>query len=146
MFLGQFYHNLDEKGRLTVPVRYRDYLLPGGAYIMQGFDQNLMVLPAAKFEAFSLSINQMKMTDSIARLLKRMIFSSADQVTVDRAGRILIPQFLRQFANLDSSLVVVGMGDFFELWSPENWSKQNEILQDAQSNPDRFSALNPAIA
>jgi MraZ protein len=146
MFLGQFYHNLDEKGRLTVPVRYRDYLVPDGAYIMQGFDQNLMVLPAARFEAFSVSINQMKMTDSIARLLKRMIFSSADQVTVDRAGRILIPQFLRQFAGLDTNLVVVGMGDFFELWSPENWGKQNEILQDAQSNPDRFSALNPAIA
>jgi MraZ protein len=145
MFLGQFYHNLDEKGRLTVPARYRDYLVPDGAYIMQGFDQNLMVLPSAKFEAFSVSINQMKMTDSIARLLKRMIFSTADQVNVDRAGRILIPQFLRQFADLDTSLVVVGMGDFFELWSTENWSKQNEILHDAQSNPDRFSALNPAI-
>jgi len=146
MFLGQFYHNLDEKGRLMVPVRYRDYLVPDGAYIMQGFDQNLMVLPSAKFEAFSASINQMKMTDSVARLLKRMIFSSADHAAVDRAGRILIPQFLRQFASLESNLVVVGMGDFFELWSLENWSKQNEMLHDAQSNPDRFSALNPIIS
>lgn len=146
MFLGQFYHNLDEKGRLTVPVRYRDDLAPGGAYVMQGFDRNLIVLPAEKFEELSHRVSQMSVTDSTSRLLRRLVFSTADQVVLDKAGRILIPQFLRQFAGLESNLVVVGMGDFFEIWSPEIWGEQNITLQDAQSNPDRFATFDLPFA
>lgn len=144
MFFGQFYHNLDDKGRLTIPARYRDLLVPEGAYIMQGFDQNLMVQPSAIFEGIAHHISQMSVTDPTARMLRRLVFSTADRVEVDKAGRILIPQFLRQFAGLDSSLVVVGMGDFFELWSPQAWGIQNEALQDTQVNAHRFSALNLA--
>ena len=145
MFLGQFYHNLDEKGRLTIPVRYRDLLALDGAYVMQGFEKNLMILPSNFFDEFSLRISQMSITDPTARLLKRLVFSTANRVEVDKAGRILLPQFLRQFASLESSLVVIGMGDYFEIWSPDAWHTQTEALQDAQSNPDRFSALNLAI-
>ncbi len=146
MFFGQFYHNLDEKGRLTVPVRYRDELVPGGAYVMQGFDRNLIVLPSEKYEELSHRVSQMSITDSNTRLLRRLVFSTADRVELDKAGRVLLPQFLRQFAGLESSLVVVGMGDFFEIWSLEIWGEQNLILQDAQSNPDRFAALNLPFA
>jgi MraZ protein len=144
MFLGQFYHNLDDKGRLTVPSRYRDLLLPAGAYIMQGFDQNLIVLPSDNYEELSQRIRQMSITDPNARLLRRLFFSTADRVDIDKAGRILIPQFLRAYAGLDCALVVVGMGDYFEIWSPEAWKVQNEQLQDPQLNADRFTAFNLA--
>jgi transcriptional regulator MraZ len=146
LFLGQFYHNIDEKGRLTVPVRYRDDLVPDGAFIMQGFDRNLMVLPSNIYEGLSRRVSQMSMTDSTARLLRRLVFSTADRVEVDKAGRVLIPQFLRQFAGLENSLIVVGMGDYFEIWSPEAWNEQDRALQEAQTNPDRFAALNLAVA
>ncbi len=141
MFLGQFYHNLDDKGRLTVPARFRDALVSEGAYIMQGFDQNLMVLPPATFASFSDRINQMSVTDPNARLLKRLIFSTADHIDIDKVGRILIPQFLRQAANLEINAVIVGSGEFFEIWSAEQWSVQVEQLQDAQANANRFAAL-----
>jgi MraZ protein len=141
MFLGQFYHNLDDKGRLTVPARFRDLLVPEGAYIMQGFDHNLVVLPSRSFESLSHRINSMSMTDPMARLLRRLLFSSADRVDVDRAGRILIPQFLRDANGLQNSVVVVGNGDYFEIWSPEEWALQTEQLQDAQSNAHRFAEL-----
>jgi MraZ protein len=108
---------------------------------MQGFDQNLMVLPSSTFEAISRRVNQMSMTDPTARLLRRLLFSTADRVDVDRAGRILIPQFLRQAANLDVQVVVVGSGDYFEIWSPDQWDTQVEQLQDVQSNAHRFGAL-----
>jgi MraZ protein len=146
LFLGQFYHNIDEKGRLTIPVRYRDELVPDGAFIMQGFDRNLMVLPSDIYEGLSQRVSQMSMTDSTARLLRRLVFSTADQVEVDKAGRVLIPQFLRQFAGLENSLIVVGMGDYFEIWSPEWWNDQHRALQEAQTNPDRFATLNLALA
>ena len=141
MFLGRFYHNLDDKGRLTVPARYRDLLVPDGAFVMQGFDKNLLVLPQAAFEAFSRDVSRMSMTDSTSRLLRRLVFSTADRVEIDRAGRILIPQFLRQFAGIDTSVVMVGAGQYFEIWSPESWGVQDEQLQDPQANAQRFSAF-----
>jgi len=141
MFLGRFYHNLDDKGRLTVPARYRDLLVPDGDFVMQGFDKNLLVLPQAAFEAFSRDVSRMSMTDSTSRLLRRLVFSTADRVEIDRAGRILIPQFLRQFAGIDTSVVMVGAGQYFEIWSPEAWGVQDEQLQDSEANAQRFSAF-----
>lgn len=146
MFLGQFRHNLDDKGRLTVPARFRDLLLADGAYVMQGFDQNLMVLTSPKFDTLSERIKTMSMTDPTARLLRRLLFSTAAPVEVDKVGRILLPQFLREHATLSSEAVVVGMGDYFEIWSPVLWSAQAEMLGDAQANADRFSALSLSAA
>jgi MraZ protein len=144
MFLGQFYHNLDAKGRLTVPARFRDLLVPDGAYVMQGFDHNLMVLPRLAFESLSQQINSQSVTDPKARMLRRLLFATADRVDVDRAGRILIPQFLRDAAGLQNSVVVVGSGDYFEVWSPEDWEAQAEQLQDVQANAERFVDFNIA--
>jgi MraZ protein len=140
MFLGQYQHNLDNKGRLTIPARYRE-LLEEGAYLTQGFDRNLMVMTVAAFEAFSQRVRGMSITDSKARLLKRLLFSSGERVEVDKAGRILIPQFLRQAADLDGEAVVVGVGDYFEIWSPEHWKEQAAKLQDADTNADLFSVF-----
>ena len=139
MFLGRYEHNIDEKGRLTIPVRYRE-LLANGAYVTQGFDRNLIVLDAPSFEKMYEHVNQMSMTDPSARQLKRFIFSSAERVDIDRAGRMLLPQFLREVAKLDSSAMIIGVGDFFEIWSPQNWSRQNELLQDVDANIERYAA------
>ena len=141
MFLGQFYHNLDDKGRLTVPARFRDSLVSRGAYVMQGFEKNLMLFPASTFEVMSQHVNQMSVTDPRTRLLRRLIFSTADFVELDKAGRILIAQFLRQAASLDRDVVVVGNGDYVEIWSPENWDLQIQQLQDTDANAERFATL-----
>ncbi|MCC7128955.1 MAG: division/cell wall cluster transcriptional repressor MraZ [Anaerolineae bacterium] len=136
---------MDEKGRLTVPFRYRADLMPEGAYVMQGFDQNLIVLPSDKFAEISERVNRMSLTDSSARLLRRLVFSTANHVELDKAGRILLSQYLREFAGLESGSVIVGVGDYFEIWSLDAWEAQNKTLMDAQSNPDRFAALSLAV-
>lgn len=141
MFLGQYRHNIDSKGRLTVPVRFREQLAADGAYITQGFDQNLMVLTKQSFEEIYQRVNQLSLTSNMARLLKRLIFSNANQVDVDKAGRILIPQYLRTGAVLDGEAVVVGVGDYIEIWSPYLWEAQIAQLQDAEANSQRFEAL-----
>lgn len=140
MFLGQYQHNLDNKGRLTIPARYRD-LLEEGAYITQGFDRNLMVMTVAAFEAFSQRVRSMSITDPKARLLRRLLFSKGERLEVDKSGRILIPQFLRQAADLDGEAVVVGVGDYFEIWSPQNWNEQAAKLEDADTNSDLFAVF-----
>lgn len=83
----------------------------------------------------------MSMTDPTTRLLRRLFFSTAKFVEVDKAGQILIPQFLQQSAYLESEVVVVGNGTYFEIWSPEYWSSQTEQIQDTQTNAHRFAEL-----
>lgn len=137
MFLGRYRHTLDSKGRLTIPSRYR-YLLAEGAYVIQGLDRNLWVLTPAAFEALSRRVNEKSITDPSVRLLRRLIYANGEQLEVDKAGRILIPQFLREAVGLDGEAILVGAGDYFEIWSPENWEQQEKQLQDSEANAGRF--------
>jgi MraZ protein len=141
MFLGRSDHTIDDKGRLIIPVRFRE-LLDRGAFVTQGFDRNLMVLTTTAFDQIYAYVNQMSLTDPSARQLKRLMFSSAERVDVDKVGRILLPQYLRDLAQLKNEVMLVGVGDYFEIWSPENWEKQNELLQDTEANEHRFAAFN----
>jgi MraZ protein len=140
MFLGQYQHSLDEKGRLTIPAAFRD-ALGEGAFISQGFDRNLMVMTADYFQKVYDRINAMSLTDPAARLLRRLILSSAYQVEVDKAGRILLPQNLRQFLSLNGEAMLVGQGEYFEIWTPIEWGRQMQTLQDAEANAQRFQTL-----
>jgi len=140
MFLGQYQHALDDKGRLTIPAAFRDSLADG-AFVSQGFDRNLMIMTAAYFQQVYERINAMSITDPAARLLRRLILSSAYQVEVDRSGRILLPQNLRQFLALNGEATVVGQGEYFEIWAPSEWAGQMQMLQDTEANTQRFAAL-----
>ena len=141
MFLGQFQHNLDDKGRLMIPARYRD-LLAAGAFITQGFDKCLMVMTDAYFKEVYERINNMNMADASARMLRRLILSNAYPVEVDKVGRILLPQNLRDFLGIASGeLAVAGQGDYFEVWTPAEWKTQMDKLQDVEANEQRFSTL-----
>jgi MraZ protein len=140
MFLSHHQHSIDEKGRMTIPANYREQL-QDGAYITQGFEQNLIVLPKASFENISANINKMSLTNPDARQLSRLIFSHAELVEFDRAGRILIPLFLRQAASLENAAEVVGAGNHFEIWSPALWNKEDAQFLDPDFNNKRYAAL-----
>ena len=141
MFLGQFQHSLDEKGRLMIPAPYRQ-TLEGGAFIMQGFDRCLMVMTKPYFEQVYERINSMNLADPATRLLRRMILSTAYSVDLDKIGRILVPQNLRQFAGFDSEAIVAGQGEYFEVWTPAEWGQQMNAIQDTEANSQRFATLN----
>ena len=140
MFLGQFQHNLDEKGRLMIPARFRE-LLAAGAFITQGFDKCLMVMTESYFRQVYDRISAMNLADPMARLLRRLILSNAYPVEADKVGRILIPQNLRQVISLGSEAIVAGQGEYFEVWIPADWNEQMAQLQDIETNSQRFAAL-----
>lgn len=144
MFLGQFEHTIDSKGRMTIPVRFRE-LIQDGAYVTLGFDKNLMVLTPDSFLRLSERINSMSITDPMTRDLRRLMFSHAVQVEVDKAGRILIPQFLRDRTGLDGQAMVVGVGGYFEIWSPLVWNPHSEQLIDGEANTQRYATLDVSI-
>ncbi len=140
MFLGQYRHSLDEKGRLTIPARFREELTDG-AYLIQGFDRNLRLLTEKDFLALYEKINGMNMADPAVRQLRRLVFANATKVEFDRLGRVLVPQFLREVARLASESVIVGVGKEIEIWAPEAWAEPESQLQDADSNAMQFAAL-----
>ena len=144
MFLGQYEHAIDDKGRLTIPAKYRDLLFEG-AFITVGFDNNLMVLTSSAFNTISDRVNHMSMTAPDVRDLKRMIFGQANQAEIDKAGRMLIPSYLRDLAGLKTNLIVVGMGDYFELWSSESWVERNKSLANSVTNSKRFAAFDLSV-
>jgi MraZ protein len=141
MFLNHYHHSFDDKGRLTIPAKFRD--LPAeGVYVVQGLDHNLMVLPPEVFKIIVDHLNAMNLTNPDARLLRQLIFGNAIQVNPDGSGRILLPQNLRDFAGLVNEVVFVGQVDHFEIWSADRWQKQQDKMNDAATNNQIFATLN----
>ena len=139
MLLGLYTSILEHDNRLILPddvrVAYKD-----GLYITQGFDRNIMVLTVQAFEAIYNRIMTFNLADPLARLLLRMILGSAHKMEVGRNGEIFLPSPLKEFGAIDQNVVIVGQGDFIELWSPETWKEQVQRLLAAEA--DRFSTLN----
>ena len=140
MFLGQFQHNLDDKGRLMIPARFRE-LLATGAFITQGFDKCLMVMTETHFKQVYDRIEAMNLADPGTRSLRRLLLSNAYPVEVDKVGRILVPQNLRAFLQIEGEAIVAGQGEYFEVWKPAEWNVQMALLQDTEANNQRFAAL-----
>jgi MraZ protein len=141
MFYGQFEHTIDEKGRLTIPSRYREELSSDTLVLTTGFEHSLIVLTPEIFSIVSNQVRSKPITNPTSRQFRRYFFSHAQELEIDKTGRILLPAFLRETANLTDSAVLVGNGDYFELWSPENWQLQSDLLNDSDANEQRFSAL-----
>ena len=140
MFLNQYHHSFDDKGRLTIPVKFRD-LPEDGAVVINGLDRNLMVLPSDAFKKLYERVMATNLADPSARLLRRIILGNALPVVPDGAGRILLTPNLREYAELKNEVVFVGQGDYFEIWSPDQWKAQEVQVNDAETNAQRFVAL-----
>ncbi len=141
MFLGQYEHSIDEKGRLTIPSRYREELADNILILTTGFDNSLMALPPELFLIVSNQMRSKPITDPTSRQFRRLFFSNAQELEIDKTGRVLLPSFLRDSANLTENAVLVGNGEYFELWSPERWGVQKDDLRDPETNDQRFIAL-----
>jgi len=141
MFFGQFEHSVDEKGRITIPAQYRE-LLDTGAYITRGFDENLIVMRTEEFDSLYHKVRDLSITSQKARDLARLIFANAAMLELDKSGRILIPQFLRDAVNIGGVIKLVGIGPYFEIWSPENWEKIQVVFDDGEERARQFESLN----
>jgi len=120
MFWGEYAHHLDDKGRLIIPARFRPHLKQG-AMLTRGLDRNLVIYPHEAWQAVSEHLNQTPITDPTARALRRLLFSGAVELSVDRQGRVFIPSYLRTYASLEGEVLIAGMETFLELWEPSTW-------------------------
>jgi MraZ protein len=135
VFLGEYEHNIDDKGRLAVPARFRDQL-NAGIIITRGFDPCLIGFPRSYWDRLSQKVSALPFGQSGAREIQRRLFSGAADVALDRQGRILIPQNLRDFAGLGEQVVIAGLNEYFEIWAGERWT---EVLSKMDSDQASFA-------
>lgn len=140
MFFGEYSHSLDSKNRLTIPSRFREEL-KDGAYIMEGLDGNLNVFTTAVFEKILENISILTFTDDNVRDIRRKFFGRSGYLEIDTAGRILIPDYLREAAGIRDQAVLTGAGSYFEIWSPDGWQQCLERLKNPEANKARFATL-----
>ena len=146
LFRGVTHLSLDAKGRLAVPSRYRDALLPDGErYLILTADPSrcVLVYPIAAWEPIQARLMSFSSFDGKIRALQRLLVGHADDVEVDASGRILVPPALRSFASLDKQVVLVGQGQRLELWGQTQWEAQTAqaIAFDAGSLPPELDGF-----
>lgn len=122
MFMGEYNHSIDPKGRLIVPVKFRESL--GDIFVVtQGLDGCLFVYPDKEWQEFEEKLKSLPMANRDARKFVRFFLAGAAQVEVDKQGRILLPANLRSFAGLTKDCTLVGVGGRVEIWDKDRWEE-----------------------
>jgi len=128
MFIGEFTHNLDDKGRLAIPVKFRRDLTKG-AVVTRGLDNCLFLYTKNEWEKLAEKLATLPISQANSRAFARLMLAGAMDVDVDKQGRIVLPEYLRQFAGLSKNVIVAGLYSRVEIWDESKWQaykKQTE--------------------
>ena len=133
MFIGEYHHTIDEKGRLIIPVKFRESL--GNTFIVtRGIDNCLFAYPMEAWSKITDKLNSLPFTKKDARIFNRFFMSGATEVELDKQGRINISSPLINFANIIKDCVIVGTGDRIEIWAKESWDCFFDSTKDNMSD------------
>ncbi len=122
VFLGEHRHSLDDKGRITIPSKFRTSF-KDGLVVTKGFENCLFVFTKTDWAEFAEKIQQLRTLKKDARTLSRFIFGGANEDSIDKQGRVIVPQSLRGWAQIKKEIVIIGVSNRLEVWSEANWSK-----------------------
>ena len=124
MFMGEYSHSIDAKGRLIIPSRFRDEL--GDDFVLtKGLDGCLSIYPQNEWEAFEQKLRALPLTSKNVRTFTRFFVASAAPCELDKQGRILVPATLREYAGLEKDVVLTGNINRIEIWSKRKWSENS---------------------
>lgn len=129
MFLGEYDHSIDQKGRIAIPARLRE-AFENGVILSRGFDKCINVYPLAEWNAVAEKLAALPPTQSKVRRINRSTFSSAFQQELDGQGRVLIPPQLREYAEINGEVKVAGVNTHLEIWSKEQWAVERASLDE----------------
>lgn len=133
MFMGEYHHSLDEKGRLIIPAKYRE-LLESDFIVTRGIENCLYIYPKKTFTHIVEKLESLPFTKKDARGFTRFFMSGATAAEFDKQGRINIPTPLAQYASLQKECVIVGVGERAEIWDKETWEKFMESALTSMSD------------
>ncbi|MGG1311789.1 MULTISPECIES: division/cell wall cluster transcriptional repressor MraZ [Cohnella] len=130
MFLGEYQHSIDDKGRIIIPAKFREAL--GTDFIVtRGLDNCLFVYPRSEWNAFEQKLKQLPLMKSDARAFTRFFFSGASECEWDKQGRVTLPGHLREYAKLEKECVVIGVSNRVEIWDKSTWDAYKEQSEES---------------
>lgn len=128
MLIGEYTHTLDSKKRLSLPAKFRKEI-GQTVVVTRGLDQCLFLFPQKTWQEIAAKLEQLPFGEATARGMSRFLLAGAVETEVDSAGRILIPDFLKEFAKLGSSVVLAGVSDRVEIWNEETWGAYKQRIE-----------------
>lgn len=141
MFLGEYNHTIDDKGRLTLPAKWRDEL-EEGVVVTRGLDLCLFVFTRAKFKEFADELERAGFTQADARQFSRFLMAKAMDDRPDKQGRIILPPGLREFGGLNGEALIIGSNNRIEVWNPKRYADLNAHLEsNIQDVAERMGAI-----
>lgn len=133
MLIGSYQHTVDDKGRIFIPAKLKSDL--GDSFVVvRGFKRNIMAFSEKEFASFEAKYRQIPMTDTAAQDFFRMFFASAKVCEVDKQGRTLIPQELRDYAGIGDTVTLVGMITKVEIWDQQELQRSTQMSEDTYLN------------
>ena len=130
MLLGESNHNLDLKGRIAMPAKFREQL-KGGAIITRGLDHCLFVFGKNEWEILAQKLISLPLAQANSRAFVRLMLAGATDVELDAQGRVLIPDYLREYARLKKEATITGLYNRMEIWDKEEWAKYKQKTESA---------------
>src|SRR4051812_17756369 len=128
MFLGRFEHSVDIKGRVAVPARFRDHL-SGELILTRGNDRCLYLFTQESWEPLASKLNALPTGDADARNLRRPVFSAAEPVELDKRGRIITPEHLRESSGITGDVAIIGRGSYIEIGDRQSWEHLDDNIE-----------------
>lgn len=122
MFIGEYNHNLDDKGRLAIPAKFR-IILKKGAVVTKGLDGCLFLYSKSQFEEIAKKFAALPLSQAKARAFSRHMLAGAMDVEFDNQGRVTLPEYLRKFSSLKKKVIVAGLYNHLEIWDETVWNK-----------------------
>ncbi len=132
MFIGEYHHSLDEKGRLAIPVKFRNEFKQG-AVVTRGLDNSLFLYTKKEWGKLAEKLAALPISQSKSRAFARLMLAGAMDVSLDKQGRIVLPDYLRSYAKINKKAVIAGLYNRLEIWSEENWESYRQGAE-ANSN------------
>lgn len=130
MFIGEYNHSIDEKGRMAIPSKMRRDV-SSGAVVTRGIDDCLWLFPKKEWQALAEKLASLPLSDANSRAFSRLMLAGAMEVEFDSQGRILLPGYLRTFAGLKKNAIVAGLYNRLEIWDAEKWEQYKEKSEKA---------------
>ena len=141
MFIGEYKHNLDDKGRLAIPTKFRADLSKG-AVVTRGLDTSLFLFPKEEWDKLAEKLASLPLGQSNSRAFARLMLAGAMDVEVDKQGRVMLPEYLRVYAGLQKSVVIAGLYTRLELWDETSWTAyKSKMEEDAESVAEQLGEL-----
>lgn len=141
MFIGEYSHSIDQKGRMAIPVKMRGKL-SDGAVVTKGLDSCLFVYPKNEWEKLAEKLASLPISDTKARAFARNLLAGAMELEFDKQGRVLLPGYLRQYASLSGNAIIAGLYNRVEIWNEKSWNEyKNKIETNTEEITEHLSQL-----